>query len=132
MPGDLADRAKQRGLVRDLSQQADTIIVATALGDGPSDWSEIPQSAQFRVSEVLKGSEQKDTVVTYHLSRIGEIGCTVSSMFTDARVQKDETYVLYIRERRLLRAGRVKRNWPEITVREEVRLIRKTVKGLDV
>jgi hypothetical protein len=132
MPGDLADRETQRGLVRELTNQADTIVVATAIRDGPSEWSEVPQSTPFRVSEVLKGPVQNESDVTYLVSRIGEVNCTVSSMFSDAWVQHGQTYLLYIRDKRLLRAGRVKRKWPEITNREEIRLVRKTLKRLDV
>jgi hypothetical protein len=81
---------------------------------------------------VVKGPEQINAIVIYQAFRIGELGCTVSSMFLDAWVQEGQTYLLYIRGNRLLRASRLKRNWPEITAREEIRLVRKALKGLDV
>jgi hypothetical protein len=127
LPGELADRTEQRELVREFSQQAEIIVVVTAL---QVQKLTPPETAAFHIAEVLKGSIGANTTVTYPLSRATEIGCTAASLFSDAWVEQGEKYLLYVREGRLLRAGPLKRERPEITAREEIRLIRKTLKDL--
>ena len=126
---DMTDRAEQRALVTELTSQADTILIATV---ERIDKTSPSKFAQFRVKQVLKGTATEGKLLAFALPQMATIGCTVASMFKNSWAHEGIDYVVYAQGDQLLRTGKWDRDWPEISVREEIRRIRKTLKGLDV
>jgi hypothetical protein len=122
---DLQDRAAQRALVAELTTQADTILLATA---NTVEKSLNGETAQFQVKEVLKGTLKEGDVVIYPLPQLGTIGGGVASMFKNTWAREGVTYLIYVHDGQLLRTGELQRVWPEISLREEMRRVRKQVK----
>jgi hypothetical protein len=107
-------------LAGELTDQADAMFVATAVVVYPS-----PTSVSFRVEKVLKGPVEKDGVVTYPLATLEEWACAPAASFHFMSVWNGLGNLVYARDGLLLRAANVKRKGPEISSREEIRLIRK-------
>lgn len=122
---DRRDRERQREMAGELANQADAIFVATATVVYPS-----PTSVTFRVERVLKGWLEEG-VVSYPLPALEEIGCGPAANFRSVSVWNGLTYLVYARDGKLLRVANTKRKWPEISSREEIRLIRKRLASDD-
>jgi hypothetical protein len=104
----------------ELAGQADAIFVATATVVHPA-----PTSVGFRVERVLKGRLEEESVVSYPLPALQGIGCTPAHNFHSVSVWNGLQYLVYARDGELLRVANTKRQWPEISSREEIRLIRR-------
>jgi hypothetical protein len=127
---ELEDRAEQRALTREFTLKAESIVLAKALRVDRS--TSADDQAQFRITKVLKGPLTVGTLVTYSLHLSEVMGCTAASWFDSALADEGDELILYVRDGQLLRSGSLKRTWPEISGREEMRIVRKTLEGLDV
>ena len=81
--------------------------------------------AEFTITGVLKGPQPALTKVAYDEPEIITIGCTASDGFRNAFVEEGKTYLIYVAQGRLLRAGDKEREWPEIAWAEETRIARR-------
>jgi len=126
---DKADRIEQRRLVSELAEQADTIFIAKAVRVAISPQE---QWAQFKIAEVLKGALEEGVLITYPVPETTVIGCSPAASFKYSWPKEDRRYLVYVREGTLLRVGDLERMWPEISAKEEGRLVRKIVAHDDV
>ncbi len=120
------DRSEQRALVAELAAQADTIVIATTERIADKPWQ---GRVTFSVKEVLKGTPTIGDLLSYELSGEITVGCTTAASFRNPRGELGKDFVLYAQGGHLLRTGAMEREWPEISAKEELRRIRKVLKG---
>lgn len=118
---DREDRATQRELVATLAREATMIAIAKAnapVGDG---------SASFAVEQVLKGDATASLALRWDAAIV--VGCRSSVMFRNVRIEPGETYLLYVADGVILRAGDVSRARGDnaLSYREERHLVRRQV-----
>lgn len=114
------DRKLQASLVPKLVKEVDTIVIARALQD-----IEDTFDTKFLLLRVIKGRAMGGETQTYRASpSIPPIACTMpSEIFRNTITVTGDTYLLYVRGGRLLRAKSVTRSPADITVNEELELI---------
>jgi hypothetical protein len=114
------DRKLQASLVPKLVEEVDTIVIARALHD-----IEGTLDTKFLLLRVIKGRSVDGEIPTYRASpSIPPIACTMpSEIFRNTVTVTGETYLLYVRRGRLLRAISATRSAADITVNEELQLI---------
>ena len=118
------DQAEQRKLVPQLAMNADHIVVATLIR-APD--QHIPSTAQYLVNLVLKGELRVNELATFEVPNFFVVGCTVAETFENVSTVQGVEYLLYVRDGALVRTGKLKREWREISAKEEMRIIRATL-----
>jgi hypothetical protein len=119
------DLAAQRKLVPQLAIQADHIVVATLIR-APD--QHIPSSAQYLINVVLKGELHVNELATFELPNFIVVGCTVAETFESVSTVQGVEYLLYVRYGALVRTGKMQREWPEISAKEEMQLVHATLR----
>lgn len=123
------DRIKQLHMAADLARQADTIIIAKAIG-------ETFGKTAFKIQEIIKISRRSrgrtfwavgDEIGFRRTS--GDIGivCVPSQAFLNRGSLIGHEYILYAKDGVLLRAGNTMRYGPEITVSAEVQAVERVI-----
>lgn len=113
-----ADRTVQGNFARQLAAEADAIMFATAVSEKSAS-----RTVTFRINRMLKGSMPVSPEVTYVWTPGRAALCHPSEAFFNTVAMVGETYILYASKGRLLRAGSVVRDAPDITTGAELELI---------
>jgi hypothetical protein len=119
---DQADIAEQAEMVQEMARAAEAVYVARAV------WvSDLRDKASFEVLRTLKGETPEGQTVQFDLADELIVGCTASAGFKNVYANAGGEYLLYVIEGTLARTGDLRREYPEISFREELRQIRKAL-----
>lgn len=121
--GSPADRAEQRAVVEALVREADAIYLARVTGVSARD-----DVADLVIQKTLKAVFPAPSTARFAIPTEVVIGCTAASRFRDVDVEVGQTYLMYVRGERLLRAGAVKRERGVLPLAEERQLVQAAVK----
>ena len=114
---DRQDLRYQRQLVQDAVVASDLILIAKAVSGTPE--SEL---AVFEVTRNIKG--QATSPLSLTLDQRISVGCYPSSSFFNVNIQPGQSYILYVKAGRVLRAGAKERGIGVVSFTQELRLVR--------
>lgn len=117
---DRVDLDAQLALVKTLVADASLVVVARAVTVSDS-----AQSASFAIEDVYKG--RADAPLSLRWDSGITVGCTSSIGFFNVRLVPGDTYLLYVVDGLIRRAGAVERRDDALTFRHERRLVRRLV-----
>jgi hypothetical protein len=115
---DRLDTERQRDLVTETASDADLIVIARVVSISTDH-----DTATFLVTRSIKGNVTGELSLT--LDQTIHIGCYPSAFFFAINLEPGGSYILYSKGGKALRAGSNDRSFGEISLRQELRLIRK-------
>lgn len=113
---DAVDFARQQELVKELSDQADLIVVARTIS-APMDSS----SATFSVISAFKGHASGILPLSWQSGVT--VSCYVADMFKSVEVRPGQIYLLYVLSGHILRAAPFDRRYGGPSYAQELQLI---------
>jgi hypothetical protein len=113
------DMAEQRGIVRRLVQEADSIHVAVATKP-----SAAMDDVELEIRDTLRGPRPARPVMSFPAGDEITIGCSESAGFRNIDIENGHTYLIYVKNGRLLRAGDRRRGQGLISWKAETALVR--------
>jgi hypothetical protein len=110
----------QANLVKEVASEAEDVFVGTV-----ASVDEASRSARIKVQRVVKGAVDQELLLDLSGLDGLVVACWPSREFRNTNVLPQRTYVFYVAGPKLLRAGWTERGSADISLRRELKLIRK-------
>ncbi len=117
---ELKDRAEQRSIASRIAREASMVFIGRVTRIDAT-----RGIATFHVVRPIAGEAPVQGTYEYPQAEDFIIGCSAASMFGNSYVREGETYIVYVRDGRISRAGFVERQSRDLSLREETRIARK-------
>jgi hypothetical protein len=117
---DLQDRADQRAIASRIAREASAVFIGRVTRIDAARGVAI-----FHLVRPIAGDVPAQGTYEYPQGEEFIIGCSAASMFENTHVREGETYIIYVRDGRISRAGFAERQSRDLSLREETRIARK-------
>lgn len=121
------DRADQRAIASRIAREASIVFIGRVTRIDAA-----RGVATFQLVRHVAGDTPAEGRYEYPQGEDFIIGCSAASMFENTHVREGETYIIYVRDGRISRAGFAKRQDRDLSLREEIRIARKEASDIQL
>lgn len=115
------DVALQVDITASLAREADAIFIGLVAAVDSAD------NANVTVERVLKGTPEASLILPANDKNGVTVACWTSAIFRNSQVHASRRYIFYLSQGAVLRAGWVERRSGDLSLRSEVRAVRRAI-----